>query len=348
MDSDIKEDIDKKDKGVDFNNILYPLAAFVIIMAGMIYAKPVIVPVMLSAFIAIIASPFMLWLEERGMPRVLAFLIVIIVVVACLTGVGMILGNSISDFTSNLDTYQEQLTKLTNKAIEFAEKHKLPVSKAQLLRRFDPASLLSFGGYMISGIGAMLSQAMLIFVTVAFILFEMSTFKRKFTTIHFVADDSDTPLELFTDNIKRYLAIKTATSLLTAGLVVGLLLLTGVPYPYLWGMLAFFLNFIPSIGAFLAAIPVVLMALVQFGVWRALGVTVAYTVINVMIGNFIEPRFMGKKLGLSPLVVFLSLIFWGFVLGPAGMFLSVPLTMTLKLACDSREKTKWLGTLLGP
>ena len=327
---------------------IYALAALVVVVAGLIFAKPIIVPILLSAFIAIVCSPALFMLEKLGLPRILSFIIVLCVAIGVLVGVGAILGNSINDFTHNLPHYQDKLEKLTASAVHFAEDHKIPVSKTQILKRFDPASLLSFGGYMLSGLGSILSQAMLIFVTVAFMLFETSTFERKLTSANLLNPKADTPLDVFTGKIKRYLAIKTLTSLGTALLVIILLLITGVDYPYLWGMLAFFLNFVPTIGAFLAAVPVVLMALIQYGPGRALGVAIAYTVINVFIGNFVEPRFMGKGLGLSPLVVFLSLIVWGFILGPAGMFLSVPLTMTLKIACDSREKTKWIGVLLGP
>ena len=329
-------------------NFLFPLSALIIVLAGTIYAKPIIVPLLLSVFIAIICAPAMDFLEKMHLPRIVAFIIVIAVVIGFLTGVGVILGNSVNDFSNHMPVYKERLNDLTDSAVSFAEKYRIPISKTQILKKFNPSSLFSVGGYIISAVGNMLSQTLLIFVTVAFILFESSTFGRKIETMRLVDDVNETPLNLFTDNIKRYLAIKTLTSLLTAVLVVAILLVAGVDYPMLWGMLAFFLNFIPAIGAFLAAIPVVLMALIQFGPGNAIGVAVAYTVVNVAIGNFIEPKFMGKGLGLSPLVVFLSLVFWGFCLGPAGMFLSVPLTMTLKLACDSRTKTKWIGILLGP
>ena len=150
------------------------------------------------------------------------------------------------------------------------------------------------------------------------------------------------------NKIRHYLAIKAITSLITGGLVSTILVLIGVDYPFLWGVLAFLLNFIPSIGSLIAAIPALLLALVQLGfgafAWTALG----YFIINNVIGNFVEPKLMGKMLGLSTFVTFASLIGWGFIFGPIGMFLSVPLTMTIKIALDTSEKTRWLGVLLGP
>ena len=331
-----------------FKNTLVSVAAFVIIIAGMMAAKPILVPILLSAFIAIVASPALFWLEKHGVPKIIAFIIVLCVVIVVLMGVGALVGTSINGFTKNIPKYQEQLRSITDSGFEFAKKHHIPLSRDQILSNFEPGTIMGWAGTMIGGLGGLLSQLLLIFITVAFILFETSSFQNKLRHIHLVEGETATGTNIFTGKIKRYLAIKTLTSFATAIIVSVGLLSVGVDYPYLWGMLAFFLNFIPSIGAILAAMPVLLLTLIQFGFMTMIWVGLGYTVVNIAIGNFIEPRFMGKELGLSPLVVFLSLVFWGWVLGPVGMFLSVPLTMTLKLAFDSKEETKWLGILLGP
>ena len=116
----------------------------------------------------------------------------------------------------------------------------------------------------------------------------------------------------------------------------------------LWGLLAFLLNYVPNIGSVIAAVPAVLFAAVQLGPGAALWAAAGYLVMNVAVGSILEPRFMGRGLGLSALVVFLSLVFWGWVLGPVGMFLSVPLTMMIKIALDSHPDTHWIAVLLGP
>ncbi|MDX1440115.1 MAG: AI-2E family transporter, partial [Rubricoccaceae bacterium] len=152
----------------------------------------------------------------------------------------------------------------------------------------------------------------------------------------------------FTEGMKQYLVIKTMVSLLTGTIVALWLTIVGVDFPLLWGLLAFLLNYIPNIGSILAAIPVVLLALVQLGLGSAVLVAVGFLVINMVIGNVIEPRWTGHGVGLSPLVVFFSLVFWGWVLGPIGLILSVPLTVTLKIALESSPETQWLAVLLGP
>ena len=151
-----------------------------------------------------------------------------------------------------------------------------------------------------------------------------------------------------TDDVNRYLGYKTAISLAT-GVLLGLWgWILGVDFPVLWGLLAFLLNFIPNIGSVLAAIPPVLLALVQFGLGRAVAVGAGYVAVNMVVGNVIEPMVFGRKLGLSNLVVFLSLISWGWIWGPVGMLLSVPLTMVVKLALEHSEQYHWVSVLLGP
>jgi len=147
--------------------------------------------------------------------------------------------------------------------------------------------------------------------------------------------------------VQRYMAIKTWMSLMTGCVVALWLYIIGVDYPLLWGLLAFLLNYVPNIGSIIAAVPAVLLALIQLGGGSAILAGAGYLVVNMAIGNFLEPRVMGKGLGLSTLVVFISLVFWGWVFGPVGMLLSVPLTMTIKIALDSNEETRWASVLLG-
>ncbi len=343
-----KIDLMNEERQGSFKNSLVSIAAFMIIVAGMKFSATILIPILLAVFIAIIASPVLLWLEQHGVPKVIAFIIVLCFVIVILLGLGTLVNSSINNFTTNLPQYQEQLQSMTDSGFAFAKKHNIPVSKDQLLQNFEPKTIIGYVGTMIGSLGGLLSQMLLIFITIAFILFETSSFQKKMKHIKLMEGETTNAAKVFTGKIQRYLAIKTLTSFATAIIVSVGLLAVGVDYPYLWGMLAFFLNFIPSIGAILAAIPVLFLTLIQFGIMTTLWVGLGYTVINIAIGNFIEPRFMGKELGLSPLVVFLSLVFWGWVLGPVGMFLSVPLTMTAKLAFDSKEETKWLGILLGP
>ena len=220
------------------------------------------------------------------------------------------------------------------------------------MNHFEPGAAVQLVADLLNGFGRVLGNAFLIFLTVVFILFETSSFPLKFRA---VAEDPDHALDRFADfreKVKRYLVIKTVASLGT-GVAIGLwLAVLGVDYPMLWGLLAYLLNYVPNIGSIIAAVPAVvpavLFAAVQLGPGAALWSALGYLVVNVVVGSVIEPRFMERGLGLSTLVVFLSLVFWGWVLGPVGMFLSVPLTMMIKIALDSRPGTHWIAVLLGP
>jgi predicted PurR-regulated permease PerM len=179
-------------------------------------------------------------------------------------------------------------------------------------------------------------------------LLEATSIPAKLRFIVGEKDSSMAPFEKFIGNVNNYMAIKTLVSLASGICVAVWVFILGVDFPVLWGLLAFALNYVPNIGSIIAAIPPVLLAIIQFGFFKALMVAVGFLVINLIIGSIIEPRFMGRGLGLSTLVVFLSLLFWGWVLGPVGMLLSVPLTITAKIALDSRDETRWLAVLLGP
>ncbi len=327
--------------------ILLYIAAFVIVVAGMQAAKPIIIPFLLSIFIAIISAPPLFWLENRGLPKSLAMVVVITCVITVVLGLGALVGSSLKNFSADLPFYQERLTEQMTHLREWAESFGFEISLEALTTAFDPAVAMKLAAQTLNGLGGALGNAFLILLTVVFILFETSSFPRKLRIALGDKKDSLVPFQKFTSTVKSYLAIKSMASLLTAVLITIWLVIIGVDYPLLWGLLAFMLNFVPNIGSIIAAVPVVLLALVQLGTGAAISVAIGFLVVNTVVGNVLEPRFMGRGLGLSPLVVFLSLVFWGWILGPVGMFLSVPLTMTVKIALDSRDETHWLAVLLG-
>ena len=199
---------------------------------------------------------------------------------------------------------------------------------------------------MLATAGGVLTNSFMILLTVIFILFEAAGMPNKLRAALPNADSSLASFEKFITGVRQYLAIKTLVSLAT-GLVVTIgLLLLGLDYAPLWGMIAFLLNYVPNIGSIIAAVPAILLAVVQLGPIHSLLVAALYLLTNVIMGNAVEPRLMGQKLGLSALVIFISLVFWGWVLGPVGMLLSVPLTMVVKIALEVNESTRWMAILL--
>jgi AI-2 transport protein TqsA len=331
------------------SHVLIVTAALIIVIAGMKQAAPILVPFLLAVFISVISFPLMSKLQEKGIPKGLSLMLVIISVIFIGTVLMIIIGNSVTDFSQMLPVYRQKISTEWITVIQWLNNHGVLVTD-DIRENINPAAVMNFASSILKGFGSVLTNSFLILLAVVFILTEAAGLSQKFLSL---SPEQDSPDEkdfsqVFTDKIRNYMGIKTIISMIT-GLIIGIAMwLIGVDYPILWGVLAFMLNFVPSIGSIIAAVPAIMLALVQLGASTALLVAAVFLVVNIVIGSFIEPKYMGKGLGLSVLVVFSSLVFWGWVLGPVGMLLSVPLTITVKIALDSKPETQWLGHLLGP
>ena len=340
-------------------NWLLAAASVVIIITGMRAAQPLIVPLLVAGFLAIICTPALDWLQEKGVPSVLALIFVILGVTLALVLLVGIAGSSIQDFIGRSDEFQKALITRSEEFREwlpYDEIEQWLIDKGWIteeegddfLSNFDyfGAVMAWFKGFLASMYG-LLGNALLVLLTLIFMLAEASGMPRKLLAItngrHQLMDEASR----VRDAILHYMSLKTVVSLMTGALAGFLVWCLKVDYPVLWGLLAFLFNYVPNIGSFIAAIPPVLLALVTRDFQSALMMGIGYVAINGIIGNFVEPRMMGKSLGLSTLVVFLSLVFWGWVLGPVGMLLSVPLTMIVKIGLENFEQTRWMAVLLG-
>lgn len=328
-------------------HILMIIAAFVVVVAGMTAAKTIIVPFLLAAFISISASPILFWLKKRKVPTWLALLIVMCGILIFLLLIAGLVGTSVNDFSNKLPFYEARLKGQTNAVLDWLEEIGLDAARFELNKIFNSTAVMKLVTTLLNELGGVLKNGFLILLTVIFMLLEASSVPTKLRSIFHDPEASLGRLKNFADTVIRYIAIKTWISLATGTFVAVFLTIMGVDYPLLWGLLAFLMNYIPNIGSIIAAVPPVLLTIIQLGPGRALGVAIGYVAINIVMGTIIEPRLMGRRLGLSTLVVFFSLIFWGWILGPVGMLLSVPLTMTLKIALENSEDTHWIAVLLG-
>lgn len=328
--------------------VLIGSAALVLVIAGLRAAEAIVIPLLLALFLAVIGAPPVFALRRRGVPGPLAVLGVVAALGVIAAAVGAVVGNSLADFTASLPLYQDRLREQTALLFAWAVRRGLELSEQELLGMVEPGAVMVLVARLLSGLGGALANAALIALTVVFILLEAADFPGKLRVALGSTDASLDRFRAFAGELQSYLKIKTVVSLATGLLITLWLGFLGVDFPVLWGMLAFLLNYIPNIGSILAAIPAVLLASVQLGGGAALAAAAGYLLVNFVIGNVLEPRIMGRGLGLSTLVVFLSLVFWGWVFGAVGMLLSVPLTMTIKLALESSPGTRWAAVLLGP
>ncbi len=321
-------------------------AAIVICLAGIKIAAPIVVPFLLSLFVAIICNPAINFLAERKIPRGIAIAVVIIFIFSLFIVLGGIIGSSVNGFRQALPTYEAQLSSEVDWLITWMGKHNISISMTEVRGYFDPAKVMTLVTTTLTGFSSVLGNVFLLLLTVVFMLSEGQGFANK---LHVAFDDSvrtEKRLDHFLNMVNQYMAIKTVISLAT-GLIIGLVLwLLGVDFFVLWALLAFLLNYIPNIGSIIAAVPAVILTFLQLGVGYASMVIALFVGVNMVMGSVIEPKFMGRSLGLSTLVVFLSLIFWGWLLGMVGMLLSVPLTMIFKIALENSEDGHWFAILL--
>lgn len=326
---------------------LLGLATVIVILAGLKAAETIVIPIMLALFIGIICIPSLHFLTRHKVPPALAILIIVIFLVVFGGLLGMVVTTAIDSFIDRLPDYQERLEAEMMGLLPILEKFGMPLSSKQLLTHFNPSQVMDWVAKALSNLGSLLTNLFLIIFIVVFLLLEEATFSLKLRQALPDVEKSLRSANDFVVQVNKYLVIKSTISFVT-GLVIALWVwYLGLDFPLLWGLIAMLMNFIPNVGSILAAIPAVLLAIVQLGFPQAGLVASGYIAVNMVMGNLIEPRFMGKGLGLSPLVVFLSLILWGWLFGAAGMFLSIPLTMIAKIALEQSPSTQWLAVMLG-
>ncbi len=324
------------------------VSSVVIIIAGMKLAANIITPFLLAVFLAIICAQPVYWLKHRKVPGTLATVLVLIGVIGLFVVFGSILGTSVTGFSQQLPFYEDELNTSTRGIITYLNELGLFSHDISISQFFEPGKVMNFTANALNAMAGLMSNAFIISLVMLFFLLEMDSFGLKFRAIFKEkVQASSRNMEEMIHSIRHYLGIKTITSLATGFSIYIWLLIQGVDYPILWGMIAFLMNYIPNIGSLIAAIPAILFAAIQQGGVGAFWAMIAYLVVNMVIGNIIEPKMMGKGMGLSTLIVFLSLIFWGWVLGTVGMFLSVPLTMAAKIAFETNPNTRWIAVLLG-
>jgi predicted PurR-regulated permease PerM len=312
-------------------------------------AQAFVTIMLLAIFLSLIGVHPVYLLDKKKIPHWLSVTLVLTGYLLIISGLSSIVGSSVSSFTSHLSKYEDHLSVTLNSLSESLKPYGLELSPQKLTQLFNPAKVFSFTALALGQLGNVMSNMALVFFIVMFILLEMNDIALKAKVIGSTSSKKKnlTSLSEIEKSLRHYLFIKTLTSLATGFLITFSLWIIGVEYPFLWGLIAFLLNYIPNIGSIIAAIPAMLFTWIQLGFVPAVWTTVIYVIVNTLIGYFVEPKVMGKGMGLSSLVVFLSLIIWGYVLGIVGMFLSVPLTMAIKIILENSESTKPLAAMLG-
>jgi predicted PurR-regulated permease PerM len=340
---------DSTSAGRSVGDSIILVAAIVIVFSGAKLASAILVPFLLSLFITIILMVPVEAMMRKAVPTWLSLLIVVAAMLVFFAGIFIIVGSAAAAFSDDLPGYQTELQALVTNVAAWFDARGVEISASGLKGALNPERIVTFFQGFIGDVGGALSSIMLIVFTVIFMLSDVSVIKQKLAwhqRKHSQVEKQFGSLSDLTILLSTYIKIKAAVSLLTGILIWLGLSLMGIKYPVLWGMLAFLLNFIPTVGSIIAAFPVLLLALLSLDPVLLLMIIALYLVVNIVVGNFIEPVWMGEEVGLATLIVFLSMVFWGWLFGPVGMLLSVPLTIAVKFLSLRNPHTLWLAVLL--
>ena len=320
-------------------------ACLVIVIAGLRAAAEVVLPFLVAVFLAIISVPLIGWLQRFKVPRAIAVFCTVLLAGGIIGVFGLVVSQSVNGFSVAVPHYQDRFQVLLNSVLNLASDLGLPIEEWRSLELLPIGGVFDVLGGALGAVASFASNTFLVLLTVIFVLMEAVGFSAKLRAA-FGNDANFRQLGEMTRQVQHYLVIKSAISGLT-GVIIGFwATLFGLDFALLWGLIAFILNFIPTLGSIIAAIPAVLLATIQFGFAEAGLIAVGYLAVNLILGNFLEPTLLGRRLGLSTLVVFVSLVFWGWVWGPIGMLFSVPLTMAIKIALENTRDLRWVAVML--
>jgi len=323
-------------------------AGTIIIIAAMYASASFLVPILLSVLFAVIFWPPLVWLEKKGLSSGMALGVILLgVVLISLVMLGF-LWITIGSFGESLPEYREGLRTQLAALGDMLRAIGINYQESQMTGEgstVNPGAILSF---VASALGQLFTSGFIILFYVIFMLVEGRSFQKK---VQVAFSNNATAYNYFSrvmNSLQYYLVIKTRINLITGGVITVALWLVGLDFALLWGFVAFMLNYVPNFGSIIAAIPAVIMAFIQFGPSVELLLVIGvYLAVNILVGYWLEPKMMGQGLGLSALVVLIAVIFWGWILGPIGLILSVPITVTLKIFLESYHGSRWLALLLG-
>ena len=324
---------------------LLALGCIVVVIGGLKLAADLLVPIVLAFFLSVISLPILRWLRSKGIPRFPAVFLTVIVGLGILSPVVFIGLNMVTEFQNNFDTYNEGLTKkIANFQIWVEETldYEMTIDAQNVIATIQ-SSVFNF----IGGAAGFLKDFTFVVILMIFFLSEAGGFSRKIVAIQRVNGPDFAAFTATAKDVQKYLGIKTMISFMTGLLAAAVTGWLGLEFALLWGMVAFIFNYIPAIGSIIASIPPTLLALVDKGPGTALTVLIGFLIINMILGNFVEPMLLGKRFGISTAVVVLSVVFWGWLWGIIGMFLAVPLTMLLKVTLNDSDEFKWFAVFLG-
>ncbi|MGE0770318.1 MAG: AI-2E family transporter [Cyclobacteriaceae bacterium] len=283
----------------------------------------------------------------KPLPRWLRGTLAIMFIVVCTQLTVDLVVSSLSDIVNNYAKYQRTLNTML---LDLGMTMGVENLTDSVMEQVSKLNLQGFLSTTLSSLSTMIGNLVIIIIYIVFLLLEEVAFSNKLDLILRDSKKSERVrriLEEIYDATNKYITLKTGVSLLTGGISYIILLIFGIDYAFLWAFLIFILNYIPYIGSLVATLLPSIFAIIQFGsLWSFLWVFISVEAVQIVVGNYIEPKVMGRSLNLSPLVVVLALSFWGYVWDLLGMFLSVPITSIMLITLAQFPATRNIAILL--
>ncbi len=320
---------------------LIAFAAVFVILFGIRSSSSIINPILLAVVITVTVLPLPSYLTRRGVPGWLSLVLSILMV-------ALILGIVITTVFFSVTKLSTELPLYVSGASQNASQELNPSQAPQLNIQIESVTR-SLGTLAQGLVGIVLNLLVQFGLALIIFLFMISAALALPTPSRLGIDPQSSIISRvaeLTQDLRTYITTLTSVNLLVGIGNTILLLVLGVPYALLWGLLAWFMGYIPSIGFWIALIPPVLLAYAQYGIRTALIVFLAYVVINGGVQNFVQPKMMGQRLRISPVVVFVSLLIWGYLLGGIGAILAIPMTLLVLIIMENFEGTRTLAVLM--
>ncbi len=326
---------------------LYAAAALVVIVAGLREASGILVPVVFAAFITVLLSPAVRFLRRLGVPVAIAIPLLVMGLIALLALAGSFVWTNINAFAVAIPRYQTRVLEIVESLTLWLGGHGIRINVTKLLASIDVGNVLALVGNALTQVASLLSYTVLVLLLVVFLLFDAVDLPSRLRQALRRPEEELEQVRHVASEIKHYIVLKTYLCLTTGTVTLIVLTIMGVDFAPLWALVAFVLGYVPNIGPVVASAPPVMLALLQVGPGHMMIVLGLLATLHTVVGNVIEPQLLGRRLGLSSFVVFVSLIVWGWIWGTGGMLLSVPLTMTIKILLENSREWRWLAVLMG-
>lgn len=338
---------------------LITLACVVVVIAGLKAGASFFAPLVVAFFLSVLSYPMMAWLMKKRVPHMVSLLITVGVIVLCIVLMGWAGYGLLKSLSQDVPRYIEKLKGMVEQTAAWAEKDVGVDGAIKAVEQFNLQSLVEmaskqeFMQYLASKAGdtfgtvaIFLATMIAVLVIMMFTLMEAPGTQSRAEVVRAAGGPDFSLLMQSATDIQKYLGVKTLISAATGVLAFIWCWMFDLKYPLLWGLLAFLFNYVPAVGSTAASVPAIIEALVNHGAGSAIGVGIGYALINFGLDNFLQPMLMGRKFGISGLVIVLSVLFWGWVWGAIGMFLAVPLTMMMKVILENTNEFRWVSVAM--